>query len=141
MVAQQDDGGQREHAQRGVAGDEQLDAPEGTAGFHEDRACRRRPGARIGAGLALRLQPRLQGRRLPTVACGPCDGRRTVRRVSMSTPTLETLRASRAQQEAVVRWLRPLGPVVLAVVVWAAFRAHPAPGLTGRPLAVSVALA
>ena len=46
-----------------------------------------------------------------------------------TTPTLATLRASRAQQEAVARWLRPLGPLVLVVVVWAAFHTQPAPGL------------
>jgi signal transduction histidine kinase len=57
-----------------------------------------------------------------------------------TTPTLATLRASRAQQEAVARWLRPLGPLVLAVVVWAAFQAHPVPGLGGRHLAVTIVL-
>jgi len=57
-----------------------------------------------------------------------------------TTPTLASLRASRAQQEAVARWLRPLGPLVLIVVIWASFHAHPAPGLGGRPLAVTIAL-
>jgi signal transduction histidine kinase len=58
-----------------------------------------------------------------------------------TTPTLASLRASRAQQEAVVRWLRPLALVVMAVVVGVAFRSRPAPGLAGRHLAVSIALA
>jgi signal transduction histidine kinase len=61
--------------------------------------------------------------------------------VSTADRVTDTLRASRAQQEAVVRWLRPLAPVVMAVVVWAAFGAHPAPELGGRGLAVSIALA
>src|SRR5690348_3672176 len=64
--------------------------------------------------------------------------------VTADAPTpaaLATLRASRAQQEAVVRWLRPLAPLVMVVVVWAAFGARPGPGLGGRGLAVSIALA
>jgi signal transduction histidine kinase len=44
------------------------------------------------------------------------------------------------QREAVVRWLRPLVPLVMLVVIWAALGAHPGPGLAGRSLAVSVAL-
>lgn len=58
----------------------------------------------------------------------------------MTTPTLATLSAARAQHEAVVRWLRPLAPFVMIVVIWAAFRAHPSPGFGGRDLAVSIAL-
>jgi len=58
----------------------------------------------------------------------------------VTTPTLAALRASRARQEAVVRWLRPLAPLVMAVVVGAAFSAHPRPGLSARGLAVSIAL-
>jgi signal transduction histidine kinase len=42
---------------------------------------------------------------------------------------------------AVQRWLRPLGPAVLAIVVWAACFTEPRPGLSGRHLAVSLALA
>jgi signal transduction histidine kinase len=57
-----------------------------------------------------------------------------------TTPTLASLSASRAQQQAVVRWLQPLGPLVMVVVIWAAFSAHPAPGLGGRPLAVTIVL-
>jgi signal transduction histidine kinase len=57
-----------------------------------------------------------------------------------TTPTLAALRASRARQETVVRWLRPLAPLVLAVVVGAAFSAHPRPGPGGHGLAVSIAL-
>jgi signal transduction histidine kinase len=59
----------------------------------------------------------------------------------VTTPTLATLRASRAQQDAVVRWLRPLVPLILAVVCWAAFTTDPRPGLDGRGAAISIALA
>src|SRR5882724_5731519 len=58
-----------------------------------------------------------------------------------TTPALGPLRASRAHREAVLRWLWPLPPLVMAVVVWAAFGAHPGPALGGRGLAVSIALA
>lgn len=58
-----------------------------------------------------------------------------------TTDTLARLRASRAQEVTVLRWLRPLGPVVLAVVVGVACTVDPRPGLTGRHLAVSLALA
>jgi signal transduction histidine kinase len=57
-----------------------------------------------------------------------------------STPTLARLNASRAQQEAVLRWLRPLAPFVMILVALAALRAHPGPGRSGRDLAVSIAL-
>jgi signal transduction histidine kinase len=56
------------------------------------------------------------------------------------TPTLATLSAARAQQEAAVRWLRPLPPLVMLVVVWAALNSRPGPGPVGRDLAVSIAL-
>jgi signal transduction histidine kinase len=59
----------------------------------------------------------------------------------VTTPTLTSLRASRAQQDAVMRWLRPLVPFILAVVSWAAFTTDPRPALDGRGSAVSVALA
>ncbi|GAA2064589.1 hypothetical protein GCM10009801_09330 [Streptomyces albiaxialis] len=39
-----------------------------------------------------------------------------------------------------MRWLRPLAPLVLAVVVWSALHARPGPGAAGRGLAVSCAL-
>jgi signal transduction histidine kinase len=58
----------------------------------------------------------------------------------ITAPTLAALRSSRARQEAVIRWLRPLGPFVAIVVIWAAFQAHPHPGWGGRGLAVSIAL-
>ncbi|WP_281899451.1 sensor histidine kinase [Phytohabitans aurantiacus] len=60
---------------------------------------------------------------------------------SASVPMLAALAASRAQREAMVRWLRPLIPLVMVVVVWAVLRGHPRPGLSGRSLAVSLALA
>ncbi|MFG3254076.1 sensor histidine kinase [Streptomyces sp. NPDC048172] len=39
-----------------------------------------------------------------------------------------------------MRWLRPLAPLVLAVVVWSALHSRPGPGASGRELAVSCAL-
>ena len=59
----------------------------------------------------------------------------------VTSPTLTTLRASRAEQDAVVRWLRPLVPFILAVVCWAAFTTDPRPGLDGRGSVISIALA
>ena len=58
----------------------------------------------------------------------------------MDTPTLDTLRHARAQQQMAVRWLVPLAPGVMIVVILAAFLAQPTPGFRGRALAVSVAL-
>jgi signal transduction histidine kinase len=54
---------------------------------------------------------------------------------------LAPLAAAQQRHAAVMRWLRPLIPAVLAVVVWGACVARPRPGLAGRHLAVSVALA
>ena len=68
--------------------------------------------------------------------------RRNVDRVSVEpaiTKTLAGLRQTRAQHEAVQRWLRFLLPALLAVFVLATYHAHPAPGLDGRALVVSVA--
>lgn len=39
-----------------------------------------------------------------------------------------------------MRWLRMLAPVLLAVFVLTAYRVHPAPGVTGRHLVVSIAV-
>jgi signal transduction histidine kinase len=58
----------------------------------------------------------------------------------VSPPTLASLRASRAQQDTVLRWLRPLAPFVVIMATWTALRAHPGPGLHGRGLAVALAL-
>ena len=70
-------------------------------------------------------------------------GRNIVDHVSANpatTPTLATLRQLRAHQEMVQRWLRPLGPAVLLLATWLTFHVRPYPGLTGRGLAISVAL-
>ena len=64
-----------------------------------------------------------------------------MRAAPVTTPTLATLRASRAQQDAVVRWLRPLVPFILSVVCWAALTTDPRPALDGRGAAISIALA
>jgi signal transduction histidine kinase len=62
---------------------------------------------------------------------------RSVRNVT-SDPALDALQA---QRRAVTRWLRPLAPLILAVVVVAACTTHPEPGGHGRGLAVTVAVA
>ncbi|MEU7871108.1 histidine kinase [Dactylosporangium sp. NPDC049140] len=59
----------------------------------------------------------------------------------MSSSALATLDRSRAQRAAVIRWLRPLAPLIMAVVVWSACTARPAPALSGSGLAVLLALA
>ena len=41
---------------------------------------------------------------------------------------------------AAFRWMRPLAVAAIAVVVTAAFNTHPAPGVNGEHLAVSVVL-
>jgi signal transduction histidine kinase len=58
-----------------------------------------------------------------------------------TTASLAALRRTRSRQEAVLRRLRYIGPVVLIGVTADAFRTHPGPGLDGRGLAISVALA
>jgi signal transduction histidine kinase len=54
---------------------------------------------------------------------------------------LAGLRQARAQHQAVLRWLRGLSPVLILVIVVAAVRVQPGPGITGRGLVVSVAMA
>jgi signal transduction histidine kinase len=58
-----------------------------------------------------------------------------------TTPTLDSLRRSRAQQEALQRRIRIFAPLLLGVFVLAAFQAHPGPGLAGRSLGVSIGVA
>jgi signal transduction histidine kinase len=53
-------------------------------------------------------------------------------------PALDALRA---QRRAVIRWLRPLAPLILAVVAVSAFTSSPRPGWHDRGLAVTVTLA
>jgi len=57
-----------------------------------------------------------------------------------NTSALAALDAGRAQHAAVVRWLRPLAPLVMAVVVWSACTSEPTPALTGSGRPVLVAL-
>jgi signal transduction histidine kinase len=59
----------------------------------------------------------------------------------VTSPSLGELRAARAQQQLVVRAMRPVGWLVLVLCAVYAFRSHPSPGLTGPHLAVSIALA
>jgi signal transduction histidine kinase len=55
--------------------------------------------------------------------------------------SLAALRHARSRQERVLRQLRYVGPAVIIMATVAAFRAHPGPGLGGRALAISIALA
>jgi signal transduction histidine kinase len=57
-----------------------------------------------------------------------------------TAPTLARLRQARGQHEAIVRWLNRIAPALLIVFVVAAFLVHPSPGLTGRRLAISIAV-
>jgi signal transduction histidine kinase len=70
--------------------------------------------------------------------------RRSVRGVSVdnaTTPTLDELRRSRAQHETTVRRIRFLAPLLLGIFVLSAYQTHPGPGLAGRDLGVSLAVA
>ncbi len=58
-----------------------------------------------------------------------------------TAPILARMRQMRGQQEAVVRWLQLLAPLLLALFVLAAFQVAPTPGGTGRQLLVSIAVA
>jgi hypothetical protein len=55
-------------------------------------------------------------------------------------PTLARLRAARASQLRLVRWLNRLAPLLLTVYVVAGFRADQRPGLSGAGLVVSIVL-
>ena len=55
--------------------------------------------------------------------------------------TLAALRQARAQQQAVRRWLRLAGPLLIGYWAWVCWHAQPGPGLSGRGLVVSVAFA
>jgi hypothetical protein len=59
----------------------------------------------------------------------------------VTSPSLGELRAARAQQQLVVRAMRPFGWLVLILGAVCAFRSHQSPGFTGPHLAVSFALA
>jgi len=56
-------------------------------------------------------------------------------------PALAALRRTRAQQQAVRRWLRLAGPLLICYWAWICWHAQPGPGLSGRSLAISVAFA
>jgi signal transduction histidine kinase len=59
---------------------------------------------------------------------------------ALPTVTLESLQRAREQQQLVIRWLKPLTPLVMVIVIAAAFVAKPSPGLTGEHLAVTLGL-
>ncbi|GAA2377599.1 sensor histidine kinase [Dactylosporangium salmoneum] len=59
----------------------------------------------------------------------------------MTSSAIATLDAVREQRAAVTRWLRPLAPLVMLVVVWASWTTAPAPALSGSGRPVLIALA
>ncbi len=59
-------------------------------------------------------------------------------RVSVVAPTLARLRRVRGQHATAVRWLGLVGPLLLVAVPVVAWQARPRPGLSGRPLLVTV---
>jgi hypothetical protein len=69
------------------------------------------------------LQPRVDARSVFFMTTGPA------------------LDALQTQRRAVIRWLRPLAPLILAVVAVSAFTSSPGPASYGRGLSVTVALA
>jgi signal transduction histidine kinase len=105
--------------------------------------------ARIGAGADLRrveqLQPGLETGHpgLEDMPASTGTGR-NVREVSAdraAAPTLARLRRARGQQEAIVRWLQRLSPLLLVLFVGVALLSRPEPGVSGRGLVVAVAVA
>lgn len=56
-------------------------------------------------------------------------------------PALAALRQTRAQQQAVLRWLRLVGPLLVGYWCWICWHGHPGPGLSGRGLVISLASA
>ncbi len=63
-----------------------------------------------------------------------------LRTVSTGMPTFASLDAARERQQETLRWLRPLGLVVIAVVVVAGSQTSPRPGMHGRGLAILATL-
>jgi signal transduction histidine kinase len=60
--------------------------------------------------------------------------------VTAETPTFTSLEAARARQRTALRRLRPLGAVIVAIMLVAGARSHPQPAAHGRGLAVLAAL-
>jgi signal transduction histidine kinase len=61
--------------------------------------------------------------------------------VTAETPTFASLEAARTRQRTAMRRLRPLGAVIVAIMLIAGSRSHPQPGAHGRGLAILAALA
>jgi signal transduction histidine kinase len=61
--------------------------------------------------------------------------------VASEMPTLASLDAARERQRDALRWLRPLGAVIVVIVLVTGARAHPHPAVHGRGLAIGIALA
>jgi signal transduction histidine kinase len=74
----------------------------------------------------------------------PGRGETYIRRVNVdpaATVSIARLRQARSRQEAALRRVRFVGPVVIILATTVAFRTHPGPGLGDRGLAIAIALA
>jgi signal transduction histidine kinase len=60
--------------------------------------------------------------------------------VTSETPTFASLEAARDRQRTALRRLRPLGAVIVAIMLVAGSRSHPPPAAHGRGLAILAAL-
>lgn len=106
-----------------------------------------RAGVLIGPGLEpgeARLHPWLEAQSSNPRAMRAGHGGPYIRFVNSypaATASIATLRRARSRQDAALRRLRYLGPLVIILVTGLAFGVHPGPGLDGRGLAISIALA
>ncbi|WP_433214027.1 sensor histidine kinase [Dactylosporangium sp. CS-047395] len=57
----------------------------------------------------------------------------------MTSPALASLDSARAQRAAVIRWLRPLAPLIMGIVVWSACTQQPGPASSRAVLLALVA--
>ncbi|WP_433055862.1 sensor histidine kinase [Dactylosporangium sp. CS-033363] len=57
----------------------------------------------------------------------------------MTSPALVALDSARAQRAAVIRWLRPLAPLIMGIVVWSACTQQPSPTSSRAVLVALVA--
>jgi signal transduction histidine kinase len=58
----------------------------------------------------------------------------------VSAPTIASLEHTRARQQMMLRWMRPLGIAAVVLVEVVGIQAHPRPGLSGEHLGVLLAL-
>lgn len=86
----------------------------------------------------MRLNPRVE---IPLNPGGDDARARRAYAFCVTTPTVASLERTRTRQRAMERLLRPLGLVVIALVVVTGAQAHPRPGLHGEHLGILLALA